>query len=477
MEVLSKHALLRKVLIAATIFTVVWTLGYLIGRLVLQQTNLSFRGWVILSGEGTLLAGWPLLAVVWFLVWLAGQIKKSALTAVSAVLSIGYLIWVFLVVLILAFSLDSETSISSRLIVKIHTNFLDPNEYSYYRPVGLFFKEPGKPDTQDALDYLTETYERSFFIEDGRIYDKEFSKYAVTAGLHDTEYTDNLADCILAECAETCFTALGQTWEYHLDGDNRLCLVPDDISDLSALAEVLYPLINAIRTQTDFFDQHQGWFDLEYLLSGKSVTISVPVGYESIYSKQFVSADSLTNYLEEEYTYNENLYSTISRTEAEEGSAHTSESNTESTTEASEGESPLSGNADPDTSVAKTNALIIYDEVLAAEGYTCEVCYNAKGNLYLDLGSRDAGEEGDAYDTGTYRFTLVYDRTSANGNCELYVLYKEHYTENADGSSTNDTTAILDMYAVETATGKVVASGRQAWNDVGSAEYREITGE
>lgn len=125
----------------------------------------------------------------------------------------------------------------------------------------------------------------------------------------------------------------------------------------------------------------------------------------------------------------------------------------------------------------ETNAKIIYDEVLAEQGYTCEVCYNAKGNLYLNLGSRPAGEPGDYYDTGTYCFTLVYDRTSKNSACELFVLYKEHYTEERGNLSSNDATAILDMYAVEVGTGKVVASGKQAWSDVGTAEYRELTGE
>ncbi|MDE7199858.1 MAG: hypothetical protein K2O15_13395, partial [Lachnospiraceae bacterium] len=63
----------------------------------------------------------------------------------------------------------------------------------------------------------------------------------------------------------------------------------------------------------------------------------------------------------------------------------------------------------------------------------------------------------------------VYDRTSENGACELLVLYRSQ-----EGS---DNEAIVDMYAVETATGKVVASGRKAWSDVGTKEYREMTGE
>ena len=36
---------------------------------------------------------------------------------------------------------------------------------------------------------------------------------------------------------------------------------------------------------------------------------------------------------------------------------------------------------------------------------------------------------------------------------------------------------ILDMYAYVIDTGEVIDSGRQAWGDVGTSEYREATGE
>jgi hypothetical protein len=67
----------------------------------------------------------------------------------------------------------------------------------------------------------------------------------------------------------------------------------------------------------------------------------------------------------------------------------------------------------------------------------------------------------------------VYDRPSKNGKCELFVFYKEHYTE----EGTNDSTAILDMYAVEKSTGKVITADKQSWSDVGTQEYRNATGE
>ena len=100
-----------------------------------------------------------------------------------------------------------------------------------------------------------------------------------------------------------------------------------------------------------------------------------------------------------------------------------------------------------------------------AQGYSYEVCYNAKGNLYIDLGSKVSDKD----DGKTYYYRLVYDRTSKNGACELFVLYRS--------TETWDNEAIVDMYAVENDTGKVVVSGRKTWSDVGTKEYREMTGE
>ena len=48
---------------------------------------------------------------------------------------------------------------------------------------------------------------------------------------------------------------------------------------------------------------------------------------------------------------------------------------------------------------------------------------------------------------------------------------------NADGTREMKEAVILDMYAVETATEKVIASGRRTWSDPGTREYREAAGE
>ena len=120
-------------------------------------------------------------------------------------------------------------------------------------------------------------------------------------------------------------------------------------------------------------------------------------------------------------------------------------------------------------------AALVYQEILKPQGYPYKPERNAKGNFYLNLGEEPADKEAGGIDR--YRYTLVYDRPSRNGNCELFVLYRECYREDTDGRLTLENTVILDMYAVETASGRVIASGRKAWEDPGTQAYREATGE
>lgn len=112
----------------------------------------------------------------------------------------------------------------------------------------------------------------------------------------------------------------------------------------------------------------------------------------------------------------------------------------------------------------------LYETLFQREGDAYQTTYNAKGNFYaiLDVGAEEVDGQ-----MQNYRRTIVYDRESKNGNCLLFVAYKE-YTY-FDGSPGN--TAILNFYAVEKSTGKVVVGDKKAWADLGSKEYRDITGE
>ena len=89
------------------------------------------------------------------------------------------------------------------------------------------------------------------------------------------------------------------------------------------------------------------------------------------------------------------------------------------------------------------------------------VTYIAKGTPEFVISS-----DSEAY---TY---ILYNRESTNGKCALYVLYQSATDKEGDSDP-----QIMEMYAYEYASGKVIMAGRHAWSDGGTDEYREATGE
>lgn len=114
----------------------------------------------------------------------------------------------------------------------------------------------------------------------------------------------------------------------------------------------------------------------------------------------------------------------------------------------------------------------VYREIFEPVGDTYECRYNAKGNWYIVLSPGSVVLDGETKARDTVR-TLVYDRESKNGACNLIVYYEEVLNE--DGSEY--TTAIRNTYAVKMSDGTVIPSGKHAWADVGNAFYQEATGE
>ncbi len=107
----------------------------------------------------------------------------------------------------------------------------------------------------------------------------------------------------------------------------------------------------------------------------------------------------------------------------------------------------------------------IYSEYMAdADGARFQTTQDAKGNSRMLVYEDD----------DKVRF-LVYDRVSKNEKCLLFVYHEADKA--SDGSYSLQEARILDMYAYVIDTGEVIDSGRQAWGDVGTSEYREATGE
>lgn len=108
----------------------------------------------------------------------------------------------------------------------------------------------------------------------------------------------------------------------------------------------------------------------------------------------------------------------------------------------------------------------LYQAIFEPQGDRYECTYNAKGNFYAIL--EDGAEQADGQSV-PFRRTVVYDRESKNGKCQLFVAYKEY-----DGGQN---TRILEFYAVNKETGEVTPGNKTAWDQVASKEYQKATGE
>lgn len=115
----------------------------------------------------------------------------------------------------------------------------------------------------------------------------------------------------------------------------------------------------------------------------------------------------------------------------------------------------------------------LFEQLFADRGYEYQVCYNAKGNFYALL---EQSLQEQAGKMPAAQHTVVYDRESKNGKCQLFVEYLEYLKTDGQESGVYRTD-ILEFYAVDMLTGEVCAAGKTAWDQVGNAKYREMTGE
>ncbi len=97
---------------------------------------------------------------------------------------------------------------------------------------------------------------------------------------------------------------------------------------------------------------------------------------------------------------------------------------------------------------------------------TAQFAVSAKGDAYVIVQENDSS-----------RVRLVFDRTSANGACLLYVCYQDTLAADAHGGVSASDTAILNFYAYNPVTGETIAADKTSWDAAGSDAYRTATGE
>ena len=473
------------------VFSIAFAAIYIIGSVLLASTELSFRMWVDVLGKVWILWVLPLLVIIgiWLFLRKKGLWKpvvKVLYVAVSTAVYAVVCLWFGLLILI--FSTNEERRLTSDLLATGNSDFLEWTTWVYERPVAIFFKTPTEATAEDKKEYLEKKYGRTFEVWDSLNHifiQPEFPEVKTSVELSGGEFRDDFFEKVLAWCLTEGAEALGIQREHYISENGIFYIGLTDESDIPAFAEDVSRLTAYVCRRTDFFEENRGYLYFFCKEGEGELTGQIPFGklgqWDDMEPEYYLNPEKLGEYVREKYEtlreWKAEYENASQDTAALDGTSGSADSGSEDEKSSAEDCAP-EDSATKDNAAASTEdcALTLYDAVFKEQGYPCNLSYTAKGNLYLDLGSRDAGQEGDALDTGTYRFTLVYDRPSKNGACELFVLYKEHYTEK-DGQMLNDATQILDMYAVEKTTGKTVASGRHAWSDVGSREYRDLTGE
>lgn len=212
------------------------------------------------------------------------------------------------------------------------------------------------------------------------------------------------------------------------------------MQDLSSFAEDASALIDYVESRTDFFEEHRGSIGFYANDGDKRFYETFPFGKLSewdIYPKKYYkNPENFAEVISNRYT------KMLEQNEEMEQFLH----------------------SDASENTVESSAALLYENVLKEQGYSFEPNYNAKGNFYAELGIRKDETTGNEYS-----YSIVYDRKSKNGQCELFVFYKTKIGETES--------EIVDMYAVHSETEQVIASGKRAWSDIGSEEYRKLTGE
>lgn len=487
-----KMSMGMKILAGLTIASGAVEMIYRVAGELAAERGMSWQVWVMKVRYVNLTMILPLLLLL--LVWAAlNRRKKKKEGWGMKLLAVGmasvYLFWLFLAVLYSLFAFGEERRLVGDLLLWNEPSFLGENDWRFYRRKGIFFHAPGDLEDADKQRYLEEKYGCSFAVleEKGSFGRTLFGEethpdVSVNVTWQGWELKDNYAEGLAVHYLNEGYRelALERPARILYDGPYYYLALEDE-ADIAAFSEDASRLMQYVVSQTPFFEEYRGMLYFMHMEGKREVTGGIPFGslegYASLEREYWRKPESVAEYVAERYAEGEER---VDWMEAYEASLEAYRD--ESALDGSDGLLEIQEQAmhriylDELVEQQEEAAQRIYEEVLEEQGYTYEVCHNAKGNLYIDLGLRPAGQEGDSETDGFYRMTLVYDRLSKNGACELFVLYKA-YQHEAEAESVAGEPAIVNFYAVETETGRVVAADKAGWAEVGSEEYREVTGE
>lgn len=444
---------------------------------------LLLLAWAALNQGGKRREGWGM--------------KLAAVGMVSV-----YLFWLLLAGLYAAFAFGEERRLVGDLLLSNEAAFLEENVWRFYRSKGIFFRVPGELEDADRLRYLEEKYGCGFTIleeKDGSgrnlFGDESHSDVSVKVTLEGWELKDNYAAGLAVHYLEEGYQELGlvRPAEIRYTGPYFYLLLEDE-ADIEAFSEDAGRLMQYVTSRTTFFGENRGFLYFLHMEGTRKVTGGIPfgslTGYASLKEGYWTEPERVAEYVTELYAEGmeraawQQEYEASREASREAGGTDAAGASGmwEAGGEDAAGASGIQEEAahriyeDELVGQQENAAYRVYEEVLEEQGYSFEVCYNAKGNLYINLGEIPGGQERDSEPEEFYLMTLVYDRLSKNGACELFVLYREYHYRTETGIAQGNT-EILNFYAVEAETGRVIAADKTGWAELGCEEYREATGE
>lgn len=442
----------------ATLVVAILSFIYIASSFLLLGTAYSLRMWVDVLGKVLLIMVLPLLLLIWggraFCRVVKG--KKWIKVLLGLVVTGAYGFWVFWTFLFMVFTLQEERWLTKSLLVVNHGVGLGEASYQCYRPVAFVLRTPCEFDMEQKAKYLKEKYGRAFVVNGAEeVYDAEYPQLTIEVEWLGNQVVDDYIPLLWQKYLKEAYVELGLDREYFVSMDvDGSCswtyLELKNEEDIAAFAEDASKLMQHVMNETDFFADYPVYLQFYQGEGEDEITGTLPFGNISKWHE-----------LEEDYYKSPKLVAERINSEYAKAVERLIEEKRfdeewrEQQEAISEGESLVTDASEDDVLRKENAAKLIYDKVLKEQGYSYMVKYNAKGDLYLDLGNG---------------YTLVYDRTSKNGTCELFVLYQE---DMVNGEEMH----ILEMYAAEPEAEQVIASGRRTWSDVGSEEYREATGE
>lgn len=485
-----KMSMGMKVLSGLTIVSGAVEVIYRVAGELGAERGMSWQVWVTKVRHINLTMILPLLLLL--LAWAAlnrgGKRREGwGMKLLAVGMASVYLFWLLLTGLYSAFAFGEERRLVGDLLLSNEATFLEENVWRFYRSKGIFFRVPGELEDADRQRYLEEKYGGSFTVleeKDGYgrnlFGDESHPGVSVKVTLEGWELKDNYAAGLAVYYLEEGYRELGlvRPAEIRYTGP-YFYLALEDEADIDAFSEDASRLMQYVVSQTPFFEEYYGFLYFIHMEGRQEVTGGLPFGslvYASLKADYWAEPESVAEYVAERYAEGAEHANWLEMYEALAAESREADSTEQSDETDIRDQAMYRVYEDELVNQQEEAAQRIYEEVLEEQGYSYEVCYNAKGNLYIDLGQRPAGQEGDSETEGFYRMTLVYDRLSKNGACELFVLYKEHQRETETGT-VGGNPAIVNFYAVETQTGRVIAADKTGWAELGCAEYREATGE